>query len=68
VIIRWLATIVVASAGLGVVVTLMPPASPSDAVGASVFFLVPLLMAAGVGVAIGAASRSPRKIAEKRPS
>jgi hypothetical protein len=65
VIIRWVATAVVASAGLGISATMMPPASPSEAVGTSVFFLVPLLMATGVGVAIGAASRAaPRKIAE----
>jgi hypothetical protein len=65
VIIRWIATAVVASAGLGISATMMPPASPSEAVGTSVFFLVPLLMATGVGVAIGAVSRAaPRKIAE----
>jgi len=68
VIIRRVAAVVVASVGLGIVLTMIPPASPSDAVGASVFFLVPLLMAAFVGVAIGAASRSARKIVEQRPS
>ena len=62
VLMRWLATAVVVSVGLGLATTLMAPGSPpgpermAEAVSLSLFYGVPLLVSAGLGVAGGAAA------------
>lgn len=61
VLIRWVATAFVVGGGIGLASTLMAPGSPpgpertAEAVSSSLFFGVPLLVAVGLGVAIGAA-------------
>lgn len=66
VLIRWVATGVVVGGGLGLWSTLTAPGSPpgpdriSEAVWLSLFYGVPLLVAAGLGVAVGAAQNQSR--------
>ncbi len=58
---RWVATAVVVGCGLGLASTLTAPGSPpgpervSEAVYTSLFYGLPLLLAAGLGVAVGGA-------------
>jgi hypothetical protein len=67
VLIRWVATAVVVGVGLGLATTLMAPGSPpgpertAEAVSMSMFYGVPLLVAAGLGVAIGASHDQPSR-------
>ena len=65
VLIRWVATAVVISGGLGLESTLAPGNTPgermAEAVSTSRFFLVPLLVAAGLGVLGGASARREAK-------
>lgn len=61
VITRWVATAIVVAAGLALATTLLAPGSPpgperrAEAVSLLLFYGVPLLVAAALGVAIGAA-------------
>jgi hypothetical protein len=61
---RWVATAFVVGCGLGVGSTLLSPGSPpgpdrtAEAVSTSLFYGVPLLVTAGLGVAVGAGVRS----------
>ena len=63
---RWVATSFVVGGGLGVGTTLATPGSPpgpertAEAVSMSLFYGVPLLVAAGLGVAVGIALVQPR--------
>jgi hypothetical protein len=56
---RWVAAAFVVGGGLGLATTLMAPGSPpgpertAEAVSMSMFYGVPLLVAAGLGVAVG---------------
>lgn len=67
VLLRWVATAVVVGFGLGLATTLMEPGSPAgpertaEAVWLSLFYGVPLLVSAGLGVAGGAAHRQSRR-------
>ena len=67
VLLRWVATAFVVGAGLGITTTLMAPGSPpgpermSEAVSLSLFYGVPLLVSAGLGLAVGAAHRQSRR-------
>jgi hypothetical protein len=66
VLIRWLAVAFILGGGLGVGSTLAYPGGPpaeraAEAVWLSVFYGVPLLVAAGIGVAIGTAHGQPRR-------
>ena len=62
---RWVATAFVVGGGLGVATTLLAPGSPpgpertAEAVSTSLFYGVPLLVAAGLGLALGAAHERP---------
>ena len=61
VLIRWVAITVVVGGGLGIESTLSAPGGPpsqrtSEMVSTSLFYVVPLLMAVGLGVAIGMAA------------
>ena len=64
---RWIATAFVVGGGLGIATTVTAPGSPpgperrAEAVSMSLFYGVPLLVAAGLGVAIGAANARPRR-------
>ena len=67
VITRWIAIAFVVGGGLGVGSTWAAPGSPpgpertAEAISLSLFFVVPLLVAAGFGVAVGAALGQPRR-------
>jgi len=61
VLVRWVAIAVVVGGGLGIESTLNAPGSPpsertSEMVSTSLFYVVPLLMAVGLGLIIGAAA------------
>ena len=61
---RWVATAFVVGGGLGLATTLLAPGTPpgperrAEAVSLSLFYGVPLLVAAGLGVVVGAAVAS----------
>jgi hypothetical protein len=68
---RWVATAFVVGGGLGLATTLMAPGSPpspertAEAVSMALFYAVPLLMAAGLGVGFAAPTsgcRNPTKV------
>ena len=64
---RWVVIAFVVGSGLGLATTLTAPGSPpgpertAEAVWTSLFYGLPLLVAAGLGVAIGAARDQPRR-------
>jgi hypothetical protein len=64
---RWVATAFVVGGGLGLASTWVAPGSPpgpertAEAVSMALFYGVPLLVAAGLGVAVGAAHDQPRR-------
>jgi len=71
VLIRWVAVTVVVGGGLGFVSTLMAPGGPpsertSEAVSLSLFYGVPLLLAAGLGVLLGKASTAADERSRRR--
>ena len=66
VLVRWVAITVVVGAGLGIESTLSAPGSPpsertSEMVSTSLFYVVPLLMAVGLGLIIGVAAAQSDK-------
>lgn len=69
---RWVATAFVVGGGLGLATTLVAPGTPpglertAEAVSLSLFYGVPLLVAAGLGVAVGAALSSTEAKAQGR--
>ena len=69
---RWVVTACVVGGGLGLAGTLTAPGSPrgsertAEAVTSSLFFGVPLLVAAGLGVAVSAGHDKPRAKARRQ--
>ena len=67
VLLRWVASAFVVGVGLGITTTVTAPGSTpgpermSEAVSLSLFYGVPLLVSAGLGVAVGAAHRQSRR-------
>jgi hypothetical protein len=73
VLLRWAATAVVLGGGLGLGTTLIEPGTPpgperiAEAVWGSLFYVVPLVIAAGLGAAVGAPERSSKANAPETP-
>ena len=74
VLLRWVASAFVVGVGLGITTTVTAPGSPpgpermSEAVSLSLFYGVPLLVSAGLGVAVGAAHPQSRRRHEENCS
>jgi hypothetical protein len=71
VLIRWGAIVVVVGGGLGIESTLSAPGGPpsqrtSEMVSTSLFYCVPLLVAVGLGLAIGMATAAQNNQARRR--
>ena len=71
VLIRWVAIVVVVGGGLGIESALSAPGGPpsqrtSEMVWTSLFYCVPLLVAVGLGVAIGMAEAAAKDRSKRR--
>ena len=73
VLIRWIAISFVVGGGLGIGITFMDPGTPpgpertSEAISSSLFYAVPQLFAAGIGMGLGMAVAAANELSRRRP-